>query len=103
MQNDREVDCPRTNATAKGVPRATGMPMLIKTGPKRRLREPGGAMPSAKWSGKELNACPPTTKINDEVRVLLKPNENVESRSVVPSSVPFAWARTASVGPSVST
>jgi len=97
-QKESRADGSGTEVTANGVPRATGMPLLIKTGPERRFREVGGAMPSVKSSRNELNACSPGTEMNDEVRVLLKPNEDVEGLSVVPPSVPFALARTATVG-----
>jgi len=97
-QHKMRVEGSGTEVEANGVPRATGRPLLINTGPERRVREVGGAMPSVKSSRNELSAWPPGTEVKDEVSVLLKPNENVEGLSVVPPSVPLALASTATVG-----
>ena len=88
------------SGTARGVPSATGTPLSIRQHCPRRPRvcDLGGGVPSVKSSRTELNACPPATEMNDAVSVLLKPNENDELVSMVPPSVPFAMASTATVG-----
>jgi hypothetical protein len=71
---------------------------LIKTFPCSNVRVLGGGIASAKSSRIALNVCPPATETNEAVNVPLKPNENVEGRSVVPPRVPVAMASAAEVG-----
>src|SRR5262245_8253925 len=80
--------------TGRGVPSATGMPLLMKTFSCNNTPEVGGAVPLTKSSLIALRLCAPFVEAKKAVKVLLKPK--VEFDGISPN--PLVLASTATVG-----